>query len=66
VFLVLLYGSTQPSDIPISRLTPPKEERNREIYRRYIAGERAIDLAKEYSVSLQRIYVIIRKYRQST
>ena len=38
----------------------PKEERNREIYRRYIEGARAVDLAAEYGISLQRVYMVIR------
>jgi Mor family transcriptional regulator len=48
-----------PSD-PITDLIPFAEVRNQEIYQRYLAGERATDLASEYGVSLQRIYVIIR------
>ncbi len=60
VFLQLLYGSTPASDAPISHLTPPKEDRNREIYRRYLEGARAVNLAAEYGISLQRVYVIIR------
>ncbi len=60
VFLQLLYRDGQPSDTPIRRVTPPKEERNREIYRRYLEGVRAVNLATEYGISLQRVYVIIR------
>src|SRR5262245_44744052 len=65
VFLQLLYGDSQPLDTPISHLMPPKEARNHEIYRRYIEGARAVDLAAEYGVSLQRVYVIIRIGKRS-
>ncbi len=60
MFLQLLYGGTPASDTPISHLTPPQEDRNREIYRRYLEGARAVNLAVEYGISLQRVYVIIR------
>ena len=42
-------------------MTPPKEDHNREIYRRYLEGARAVDLAAKYGMWLQRIYVIIRR-----
>ncbi len=48
-----------PSE-PLTDYKPPKENRNREIYQRYIEGVRAVDLAAEYGISLQRVYVIIR------
>ena len=47
---------------PVTDLIPLEEARNLEIYQRYSRGERAIDLAEDYSVSLQRIYVLIRRY----
>jgi hypothetical protein len=65
VFLVLLYGSAPTSNTPISHITPPKEDRNREIYQRYIDGARAVDLAAEYGISLQRVYVIIRRGKRN-
>jgi Mor family transcriptional regulator len=40
--------------------TPTKEERNTEICRRFETGERAVDLAAEYGLSLQRVYRILR------
>ncbi len=46
-------------------MTPPKVDRNREIYQRYLEGARAVDLAAEYGMSLQRVYVIIRKGRRN-
>ncbi len=52
-----------PSDA-ISDYTPTKEARNAEIYQRYLAGERGVDLAREYGMSLQRIYKIIRNQKK--
>ena len=46
---------------PITDLIPTENERNTEIYQRFVSGERAKDLAEDYSVSLQRIYVLIRR-----
>ena len=63
--LNFLYGNKPASDTPVSHMTPPKDDRNREIYRRYLEGARAVDLAVEYGMSLQRIYVIIRKGRRN-
>jgi Mor family transcriptional regulator len=51
-------------DIPaqaVNDFVPPKEERNREIYRRFLAGARAVDLAELYHVSLQRVYALIHR-----
>jgi Mor family transcriptional regulator len=50
---------------PLTDFIPPKEDRNREIYRRYIEGARAVDLAAEYSISLQRVYIIIRRGKRN-
>lgn len=58
--LRLLYAGMEISSEPLTDYTPPKDDRNREIYRRYIAGARAVDSAAEYGISLQRVYVIIR------
>jgi Mor family transcriptional regulator len=63
--MLLLYGSAPTSNTPISYITPPKEDRNREIYQRYIDGARAVDLAAEYGISLQRVYVIIRRGKRN-
>jgi hypothetical protein len=48
-------------EYPIERPATPPSQRNLEIYRRYIAGERAVDLATEYGISWQRIYQIIEQ-----
>jgi hypothetical protein len=62
--LRLLYaGINTPTNV-INDFIPPKEERNREIYRRFLAGARAVDLAELYNVSLQRIYALIRRYNR--
>ena len=58
-----LYLGQTISPQPVTDLIPTEEERNLEIYKRYIAGERATDLAEDYGVSLQRIYVLIRRYQ---
>ena len=57
-----LYLEQELPTYPVTDLIPLEEVRNAEIYQRYINGERAIDLAEDYSVSLQRIYVLIRRY----
>ena len=58
-----LYFGQVLSTSPITDLIPTEEERNLEIYKRYVASERAADLAEDYGVSLQRIYVLIRRYQ---
>ena len=58
-----LYLGQTLSTQPVTDLIPTEEERNFEIYKRYIADERAVDLAEDYGVSLQRIYVLIRRYQ---
>jgi hypothetical protein len=64
VFLILLYGNTPPSSSPITNFTPPKTDRNLDIYQRYLVGESASELALEYSISEQRVFVIIRKFKR--
>ena len=58
-----LYSGQRFSAQPITDLIPTEEGRNLEIYKRYAAGERAADLAEDFGVSLQRIYVLIRRYQ---
>ena len=62
VLLQLYFGQGLPTQ-PVTDLIPTEEERNSEIYQRYVNGERAIDLSEDYSISLQRIYVLIRRYQ---
>jgi hypothetical protein len=58
-----LYGTPLPLT-PQSRNIPPKTDRNEEIYKRYMAGERAVDLAKEFGVSVRRINRLINRYKK--
>ncbi len=62
--LRLLYAGMERPSEAVSDYTPTKKERNAEIYQRYLTGERAVDLAREYGMSLQRIYVIIRNQKK--
>ena len=62
VFLLWLYGNSVPSATPRNDIVA-KTARNAEIYRRYQAGESPSALAREYGISEQRIYVIVRKQR---
>lgn len=63
--LRLLYVGMELPSKAINDFIPTKEERNREIYRRYIEGARAVDLASEYEISLQRVYMVIRMGRRN-
>ena len=47
---------------PVSDIPPLKADRNQEIVRRYLAGERAVDLAKEFGISIRRVNRLIRRY----
>ena len=62
--LSLLYGEAPTSGQPITRLIPAKVDRDLEIYLRYQAGSRVTDLANAFGVSVQRIYVVIRRQRK--
>ena len=43
-------------------MIPEKDVRNQAIYRRYLAGERAVDLASEFEISVRRVNKFIRRY----
>lgn len=58
-----LYGNIPPAAEPLKHLIPAKTDRNLEIYQRHQAGESPSLLAKEYGVSEQRIYVIVRRFK---
>jgi len=45
-------------------MIPPKTARNQEIVHRYFAGERAVDLADEFEISVRRVNRIIRRYQE--
>jgi DNA-binding CsgD family transcriptional regulator len=61
----ILYDGIPNSDKPASSLIPPKQQRNEEIVRRYLAGERAADLASEFGISVRRVNRLIRRYLDS-
>ena len=61
--LHVLYSGIPLPAAPLNDFTPTKHNRNQEIYSRYLAGERAIELAAEYGISLQRVHEIIRNER---
>ena len=61
--LSLLYGEAPASGQPITRIIPAKVDRDFEIYQRYQAGGRVADLAEAFGVSVQRIYVVIRRQK---
>ena len=58
----LYFGQAQPTS-PITDLIPAEEDRNFEICKRFVAGERAVNLAEDYDISLQRVYVLIRRHQ---
>ncbi len=62
VVLRLMYADKTILDKPASSMIPPKTERNQEIVRRYLAGERAVDLATEFGISVRRVNKLIRRY----
>jgi hypothetical protein len=60
--LAQLYRGLIEKESPVSDMTPEKDERNRAIYHRYLAGERAVDLAREFGISVRRVDRLIRRY----
>jgi Mor family transcriptional regulator len=62
LILQLLYADQRLSDKPVTDIPPAKLERNRAIYERYLRGEKAADLAREFGVSVRRINKLIRRF----
>ncbi len=60
--LAQLYSGMIEAETPVSDMVPEKEQRNQEIVRRNLAGERAVDLAKEFGISVRRVNRLIRRY----
>ena len=60
--LAQLYRGVMESTTPVSDMILEKEWRNQEIFRRYMAGERSIDLAREFGISVRRVNRLIRRY----
>jgi Mor family transcriptional regulator len=60
--LWMMYGNQPIPEKPASSMIPTKMQRNQEIVRRYLAGERAVDLAKEFGISVRRVNRLIRRH----
>ena len=60
--LAQLYRGIEEAIAPVTDMIPEKEWRNQEILRRYLAGERAVDLAREFGISVRRVNRLIRRY----
>ena len=60
--LRLLYRNEPLPTKPVCDIPPLKEDRNQEIYDRYMSGERAVELAKEFGISVRRVNRLIRRY----
>jgi DNA-directed RNA polymerase specialized sigma24 family protein len=62
IILRLLYKNQPLPAKPVSDIPPLKADRNQEIVQRYFAGERAVDLAEEFGISVRRVNRLIRRY----
>jgi Mor family transcriptional regulator len=62
IVLWIMYAGKPKTEKPASSMIPTKTQRNQEIVRRYLAGERAVDLAKEFGISVRRVNRLIRRY----
>ena len=51
--------------LPASAAIPEKVDRNLEIYQRYVAGERAQNLADEFGISVRRVNWLINRFRRN-
>ncbi len=60
--LAQLYRGMIEVDKPVNDIIPEKDVRNQAIYQRYLAGERAVDLANEFEISVRRVNKLIRRY----
>ncbi len=60
--LAQLYRGIIEAVTPVSDMIPEKRWRNQQIIRRYMAGERAVDFAKEFGISARRVNRLIRRY----
>ncbi len=60
--LAQLYRGIEEASAPVMDMIPEKAWRNREVIRRYLAGERAVDLAREFGISVRRVNRLIRRY----
>jgi hypothetical protein len=60
--LWIMYKYSPKPNKPASSMIPTKTQRNQEIVRRYLAGESAADLAKEFGISVRRVNRLICRY----
>ena len=60
--LAQFYSGMVEAETPVNHMIPDKEWRNQQIVRRYLAGERAVDLAKEFRISVRWVNRLIRRY----
>ncbi len=60
--LAQLYRGIEEAIAPVTDMIPEKEWRNQEIIRRYLSGERAVDLAREFGISVRRVNRLIRRH----
>jgi DNA invertase Pin-like site-specific DNA recombinase len=65
LFKSLLYPLPRILALPASAKIPPNIDRNREIYSRYLAGERAQKLADEFGISVWRVNWLINRFAQT-
>jgi Mor family transcriptional regulator len=63
IILRTLYGGVSAPDQPVSGMIT-KEERNLEIYQRYIAGESSAALAQEFGISTRRVIRLVHRYQR--
>ena len=61
VLKVFYFEVTAPT-VPVSSMIPVKVDRNRELIERFLAGERAVDLAGAFGISVRRVNRIVRRY----
>ncbi len=61
--LVAFYQNRPLPTKPASSLIPEKRNRNLEIVQRFLAGERAVDLAQEFGISVVRVNRLVRRYQ---
>ncbi|CAG1007172.1 hypothetical protein ANRL4_03712 [Anaerolineae bacterium] len=60
--LVAFYQDRPLPTKPARSLIPEKQSRNLEIVQRFLAGERAVDLAQEFGISVRRVNRLVRRY----
>ena len=59
--LHLLYNGQPTPEKPVSFIKPLNADRDKVLYERRTAGERAVDLAKEFGISERRVNWLINR-----